>query len=71
MPHRKPITAATLEGMAAELADLPLADGRAQLHAEILEGLMTGIAALRELPLKEIEPAFVFRPVERRTRGRK
>jgi hypothetical protein len=71
MPNRKPITQATVEGMAAELAGLPLAPGRAKLHAEVLEGLVAEIARLRELPLNEFEPAFVYRPVEPKPRGRK
>lgn len=71
MPNRKPVATPTVEGMAAEIAGLPLGPGRAKLHAEVLEGLVAEIARLRELPLKDVEPAFVYRPIEPKTRGRK
>ena len=71
MPNRKPLTPSTVEGMATELAGLPVSPDRAKLHAEVLEGLVGEIARLRELPLKDVEPAFIFRPVEPKPRGRK
>jgi hypothetical protein len=67
MPRKK-ITQSTVQAMANEVAALPLAPARAKLHAEVLEGLMSEIAKLRELPLKEVEPAFVYRPVEPKAR---
>lgn len=71
MPPRKKITQATVKGVAGELAALPLAPRRAQLHAEVLEGLMSEIARLRELPLKDVEPAFIYRPLESKARSGK
>jgi hypothetical protein len=68
---RKRVTQSTIQGMAGEVAGLPLAPDRAKLHAEVLEGLMSEIARLRELPLKEVEPAFVYRPVELKAGKRK
>jgi hypothetical protein len=71
MLTRKKISPATIEAVAGELAGLPLGRGRAKLHAEALQGLMNEIARLRELPLKEVEPAFIYRPIEAPARRRK
>lgn len=68
MPPRKKLTQTTIKGVAGELAALPLGAGRAKLHAETLEGLVSEIARLRDLPLKEVEPAFIYRPIEPRAR---
>lgn len=65
MATRKPITPETIAGMAAELAGHPVTPAAAQKQAAVLESVMTMIAGLRALPLKEIEPAPVYRPLER------
>lgn len=64
MSDRKPLTPQTIEAMAAQLADLPVAPEKAKAHAEALEPLMEMIACLRSLPLKEVEPAVIFAPEE-------
>jgi len=71
MPPRKKLRQTTIKGVASELAALPLGPGRAKLHAEMLEPLISEIARLRDLPLKEIEPAFIYRPIEPKARKRK
>jgi Asp-tRNA(Asn)/Glu-tRNA(Gln) amidotransferase C subunit len=65
MDSRKPVDAKTLSVVAAQLADLRITPETAAAHAAILEPIMTGIDALRALPLKDAEPAVVFQPVER------
>lgn len=65
MNSRKPITPQTLQSVAAELAGQPVSDEKAAMHAEIFENIMQMIASLRDLPIKDVEPAVIFRPVER------
>jgi len=64
MSKREPITAATLTAVARENAAHPLAAERAETYAAIMEGLLQQIDALRGLPLKDLEPATVFQPIE-------
>jgi Asp-tRNA(Asn)/Glu-tRNA(Gln) amidotransferase C subunit len=54
-----------LQSVAAELAGQPVSDEKAAVHAEIFENIMQMIESLRELPIKDVEPAVIFRPVER------
>ena len=65
MSTRSPITPKTLQSVAAELAGHPISAEKAAAHAEIFENIMQMIASLRALPLKNVEPAVIFRPVER------
>ena len=65
MTTRSPITPQTLQSVAAELAGQPVSAEKAAAHAEIFETIMQMIASLRELPIKDVEPAVIFRPVER------
>ncbi|PPR26867.1 MAG: hypothetical protein CFH38_00425 [Alphaproteobacteria bacterium MarineAlpha10_Bin1] len=65
MTTRSPITPQTLQSVAAELAGQPVSDEKAAAHAEIFENIMQMIESLRELPIKDVEPAVIFRPVER------
>jgi len=64
MNSRKPLTAETLRRVAEQLAGAPVTREQAAGHTAVFEPLMTAIARLRSLPLKEIEPAVVFRPEE-------
>lgn len=64
MKTRKPVTATTVAAVAAENAGHPLAADRAARYAQTLEPIVNMIASLRELPLKDVEPACVFRPLE-------
>ena len=56
--------ASTVAAMAAENAGHPLEGTRAAGYAEILEPILQQLEQLRALPLKEIEPAVIFRPEE-------
>ncbi len=64
MESRIPVSPETVEGMAREIAGLPLSSAAAKEHAASFEPVMQMIESLRDLPLKEIEPALVFRPKE-------
>ncbi len=62
MSEREPVTTATVAAVAAQNAGHPLDAEQAARIAEALEPILQMIASLRELPLKDIEPAAVFRP---------
>ena len=66
MTARRPITSRTLEGIASEIAELSIEPSMIKMHVEALQPLMETIAALRELSLKEIEPALIFKVEEDR-----
>lgn len=65
MSTRSPITPKTLQSVAAELAGQPISAEKAAAHAEMFENIMQMIESLRDLPIKDVEPAVIFRPVER------
>ncbi len=65
MSTRSSITPKTLQSVSAELAGQPISAEKAAAHAEMFENIMQMIASLRDLPIKDIEPAVTFRPVER------
>ena len=65
MSTRSPITPKTLQSVAAELAGQPIGAEKAAAHAEMFENIMQMIESLRDLPIKDVEPAVIFRPVER------
>ena len=65
MSARSPITPKTLQSVAAELAGQPVSAEKAAAHAEMFENIMQMIESLRDLPIKDVEPAVIFRPVER------
>ncbi|WP_417516577.1 hypothetical protein [Minwuia sp.] len=64
MGKRRPVRAETVSAVAAENAGHPLDDARAAIYAEALEPILQGMEAIRALPLKNLEPATVFQPVE-------
>ena len=64
MEKRSAITPSTLESFASQIAGLRITQDVAKGHAEALEPIMEAIASLRDLPLKEIEPALIFAPEE-------
>lgn len=64
MGKREPITAETVAAVARQNAGHPLEPARAAAYAAALEPLLEQISTLRRLPLKEIEPAVLFRPIE-------
>ena len=65
MTTRSPITPETLQSASAELAGQPISSEKAAVHAEIFDNIMQMIETLRELPIKDVEPAVTFRPIER------
>ncbi len=64
MGERKPITAETVAAGAQQNAGHALEPGRAAAYAEALEPILGIMEQLRALPLKDVEPAPVFTPVE-------
>jgi hypothetical protein len=64
MGKRTAITAETVAAVAAQNAGHPLEEGRAQGYAQALEPILRQLEVLRGLPLKDVEPAVVFRPIE-------
>lgn len=67
MGERRPITAETVAAVARENAGHPLEPERAAAYAEALEPILGMMQQLRALPLKDVEPAPVFSPVEGKT----
>jgi len=66
MTKRHEVRPATVQALAADYAGRPQSDERAAGFAKLLEVSQRQLAALRRLPLKDAEPAMVFRPLERR-----
>lgn len=64
MSGRQTITKETVAAVARENAGHPLTAERAASYAGIMEDMLSQLEALRRLPLKDIEPATVFRPIE-------
>ena len=67
---RTSITPTTLQGVASEVAPMPLSKERIAAHAATYEALLAEIAKLRTLPLKDIEPATTFSPLRSADDGR-
>ena len=61
---RKPVSQQTIQSISDEIADLPVSSEAIQDHLPALTDLLEGIDQLRSLPIKEIEPALVFTPIE-------
>ena len=64
MGKRTTITAETVAAVAAQNAGHPLEANRAEGYAQALEPILQQLEILRGLPLKDVEPAVVFRPIE-------
>lgn len=62
---RTEISPATIAAVAAENAGHAIDGARAVAHAEALEPILQLIDGLRSVPLADVEPALVFRPVAR------
>ncbi len=61
--QRNPIRAETLQAVAAEYAGQPINADQAKLYLEYMEPICEMFSGLRKLPLKDVEPAVIFRPV--------
>ena len=64
MGKRSEITAETVAAVAAQNAGHPLDAARAAGYAAALEPILQQLEVLRGLPLKDVEPAVVFQPME-------
>lgn len=64
MGKRRAITAETVAAVAAENAGHPIDQDRAAGYAAALDPILQMMEQLRALPLKDVEPALVFRPEE-------
>ncbi len=62
MSNRRPLSADTVASVSAEIAGNPLSPERAAARAEGMEPILQLIDGLRTVPLKEVEPAMIFRP---------
>ncbi len=69
MGDHKAVTPATVAAVAAEIAGHPLEPARADAYAAALEPILQQMDALRALPIKDVEPAVIFRPIEARRDG--
>lgn len=63
--NRKTIRPETMRAVADEMAGIKLRGDELEARTAVMEALADSIAALRTLPLRDIEPAVVFQPVER------
>lgn len=61
---RKLVSQQSIKAISGEIADLQLSPEVIEGHLENLITLLEGIDRLRALPLKEIEPAMIFSPIE-------
>ena len=68
MGKRRTVTAESVAAVAAENAGHPLERERAAMLAESLETILQQMDLLRSLPLKEEEPALIYRPAEGRSK---
>lgn len=64
MSKRQTLSTETVAAVARENAGHPVTAERAATYAGIMEDMLTQLEALRQLPLKDVEPATVFRPIE-------
>jgi len=69
MTKRHEVRASTVEAVAADYAGRPLDRETAETFAKFLEANQRQLEALRRLPLKDAEPAMVFRPLEAKRHG--
>ncbi|MEQ9643288.1 MAG: hypothetical protein RIM84_24930 [Alphaproteobacteria bacterium] len=65
MTKRAALSQQTVRAVAAQVAGHPLDQDRAEANAVALEPILQQLESLRRLPLKDVEPAVVFQPVER------
>ncbi|MBR72666.1 MAG: hypothetical protein CMM30_06980 [Rhodospirillaceae bacterium] len=61
---RKIISKETITGIADELADFSLNRDEIDSRSAVMEGILENITSLRDLPLKDIEPALLYKPIK-------
>lgn len=59
---RSPIRAETIQAVATEYVGQPISAARAKSYLDHMEPIWGMFSSLRELPLKDVEPAIIFRP---------
>jgi hypothetical protein len=64
--ERAAIRAQTLIRIGIEHAEMKLSEKKAKAHAGLYEELLSEIARLRTLPLKDVEPSMIFSPVQQK-----
>jgi len=69
--ERKTIQTTTMRAVADEMADVKMRADELESHTAVMESLTAGIASLRDLPLRDVEPGVIFEPVERGRRTAK
>ncbi len=60
---RNPIRAETIQAVAAEYAGQPIDAQRASAYLAYLEPICEMFVGLRKLPIKDLDPGVIFRPV--------
>ncbi|HJP34636.1 MAG: hypothetical protein QF609_13005 [Gammaproteobacteria bacterium] len=64
MSKRESVTSDTIQAVAAQYAGQGLDPTRAEAYLAYAEPIYQMFEGLRALPLKDVEPAIVFQPVE-------
>ena len=59
---RPPIRTKTIQAVATEYVGQPISAARAKSYSGHIESIWEMLSGLRKLPLKDVEPAIVFRP---------
>ncbi|HCU89424.1 MAG TPA: hypothetical protein DGR97_05760 [Gammaproteobacteria bacterium] len=59
---RTPIRAETIQAVATEYIGQPISAARARSYLNHMEPIWEMFSSLRDLPLREVEPAIIFRP---------
>ena len=65
--NRKPIRRETIAAVASEFAGQPVEPGRAEAYLAYMGPIYALFDGLRSVPLKQVEPAVVFKPIERKS----
>tara|TARA_Y100001970_G_C14256363_1_gene875779 strand:- start:7308 stop:7529 length:222 start_codon:yes stop_codon:yes gene_type:complete len=60
---RDDISDKAISVIASQIANIKIKENELTVRAEVMENLTESIAALRNLPLKDVEPAIIFRPI--------
>ena len=63
--NRRPIRRETIEGVASEFAGQPIGSDRLEAYLGYLGPIYGLFDGLRSLPLKNVEPGIVFKPIVR------
>jgi len=67
--ERSPITNNTISALADELANVDINNKELASRADAMENLISSIATLRSVNLKDVEPAVIFQPLDEEEGG--